>query len=81
MIRAAGQLVDKGIAEPILVGDRDSIGRTSNALVWSRDLSVVDPDVADLDAYAERLHDLRKRNGITRREADELIRTATTSGA
>jgi len=72
-IRAAQQLIDQGIAEPILIGDQEGIWETMERLGLSFEPEIVDPNEANLDSYAERLHELRAREGITRREADELI--------
>ncbi|WP_075937924.1 phosphate acyltransferase [Halosegnis longus] len=74
IIRAAYQLQDEGIAEPILVGDADQIHRTAAELGLAFDPEIVDPTSDHLDPYAERLHELRKRDGVTRNEADSLIR-------
>ncbi|MFB6118750.1 NADP-dependent malic enzyme [Halosegnis sp.] len=73
MIRAAYQLTEQGIAEPVLVGDREGIRRTADRLGLDFAPEVVDPSEANLAPYAERLHELRQRKGITRREADELV--------
>ncbi|MWG34208.1 NADP-dependent malic enzyme [Halomarina oriensis] len=75
MIRAAAQVIEQGIAHPILLGDRDVIEATADALGLEFDdsLDIVDPEEADLECYADRLHELRKRKGVTRREASELI--------
>jgi len=72
-IRAAQQLIDQGIAEPILIGDQEGIWETMERLGLSFEPEIIDPNEANLDSYAERLHELRAREGITRREADELI--------
>jgi len=74
IIRAAYQLQDEGIAEPILVGDADQIHRRAAELGLAFDPEIVDPTSDHLDPYAERLHELRKRDGVTRNEADSLIR-------
>jgi len=73
MIRAAYQLVDQGIAEPILIGDRDEIWAETEELGLDFDPEIVDPEEGNLDPYAERLYELRQRSGVTRREAEELI--------
>jgi malate dehydrogenase (oxaloacetate-decarboxylating)(NADP+) len=73
MIRAAYQLTDQGIAEPILLGDREEIWAQMEELGLNFEPEVVDPDADNLDPYADRLHDLRKRHGLTRREAEDLI--------
>jgi len=77
MIRAAYQLSEQGIAEPVLLGDADEIGRTADALGLSFTPEIVDPTERDVSAYGDRLHELRKRKGITRREANELVRRDT----
>ena len=74
MIRAAYQLVEQGIAEPVLIGDADRIESTRRKFGLEFDPVVVDPETADVADYADRLYELRRRKGVTRREADELIR-------
>lgn len=81
MIRAAYQLVDRGIAEPVLLGDRDRIETICETLGLSFDPEVVDPVESDLDEYADQLYELRKRNGVTRREADGLVKDSNYLGS
>ncbi|KAA9396903.1 NADP-dependent malic enzyme [Haloarcula sp. CBA1130] len=81
MIRAAYQLVEQGIAEPILIGDADRIESTRRKFGLEFDPVVVDPETADVADYADRLYELRQRKGITRREADELIRDGNYLGS
>ncbi|MDS0295411.1 NADP-dependent malic enzyme, partial [Halogeometricum luteum] len=75
MIRAAARMRTEGIAEPLLVGDRERI----ESVVAERGLdfspSVVDPSADAMDEYAERLYKKRRRKGLTRREAAELVST------
>jgi malate dehydrogenase (oxaloacetate-decarboxylating)(NADP+) len=73
MIRAAYQLAEQGIAEPVLVGDADEVARTADELGLDFEPEVVDPSTANLAPYAERLYELRQRKGVTRREAEELV--------
>jgi len=73
MIRAAYQLTDQGIAEPVLIGDGDDIRRTAAELGLDFEPEVVDPEAGNLDPYADRLYELRQRKGITRNEAAELV--------
>jgi len=75
MIRAAHQLVEEGIAEPLLVGSTDVIDERVASLDLEFEPTVVDPAEAELDRYADRLHELRRRKGMTRREASERVRT------
>jgi len=72
-IRAAYQLIDQRIAQPILLGDQQEIWETMDRLGLSFEPQIVDPDEANLDPYADRLYDLRKRDGVTRREAEEMV--------
>ena len=81
MIRAAYQLVEQGIAEPILIGDRERIWAIRETLALDFDPEIVDPNEGNLEPYAERLYDLRKRKGITRREADELVQDGNYLGS
>ncbi|MWV39725.1 NADP-dependent malic enzyme [Natrialba sp. INN-245] len=73
MIRAAYQIQEQGIAAPILIGDESEIRRTAANLGLDFQPQVADPTVGDYEAYADRLHELRQRKGITRTEAGELI--------
>ncbi|WP_276272567.1 NADP-dependent malic enzyme [Haloarcula litorea] len=81
MIRAAYQLVEQGIAEPVLLGDADEIEQTRRKFGLEFDPVVVDPETADVDAYADRLYELRQRKGVTRREAEELVRDGNYLGS
>ncbi|PSQ32852.1 NADP-dependent malic enzyme [Halobacteriales archaeon QS_9_70_65] len=73
LVRAAFQLVDQGIAEPVLIGDRQEIWAHADRLGLEFEPEIVDPEAESLEPYADRLHELRKRDGVTRREAAELI--------
>ena len=73
MIRAAYQLVEGGIAEPILVGDKRSIWEQSADLGLDFEPEIVDPVDDELSPYADRLYELRRRKGVTRREAEGLV--------
>jgi malate dehydrogenase (oxaloacetate-decarboxylating)(NADP+) len=81
MIRAAYQLVDQGIARPLLLGDRDRITAIVETLGLTFEPDILDPDESDLERYADRLYELRQRKGVTRREAGELIRDGNYLGS
>jgi len=81
MVRAAYQLLDQGIAEPVLVGDRDRIWEQSQRLGLDFEPEIVDPEEGNLEAYADRLYELRKRKGVTRREAGELVQDGNYLGS
>jgi malate dehydrogenase (oxaloacetate-decarboxylating)(NADP+) len=73
MIRAAYQLVEEGIAEPILVGDKRSIWEQSADLGLDFEPEIVDPVDDELSPYADRLYELRRRKGVSRREAEGMV--------
>ncbi|ELY85773.1 NADP-dependent malic enzyme [Natrinema altunense] len=77
IVRAASQMVERGIAEPILIGDEDEIRSTVANLGLELDPTVVDPESGDYEAYTDHLYERRKRKGITRREAESMIRDDT----
>jgi malate dehydrogenase (oxaloacetate-decarboxylating)(NADP+) len=81
MIRAAYQLVEQGIAEPVLLGDAETIEATRRRFGLEFDPVIVDPETADIEAYADRLYELRQREGVTRREAKELLRNGNYLGS
>jgi malate dehydrogenase (oxaloacetate-decarboxylating)(NADP+) len=80
-VRAAYQLVDEGIAKPVLVGDRQRIWATADRLGLDFDPEIVDPDRDHLDPYIDRLHELRRRKGVTRAEAEDLMRDGNYLGS
>ncbi|WP_276254180.1 NADP-dependent malic enzyme [Halomontanus rarus] len=73
MIRAAYQLQEQGIAEPVLIGEENEIKRTAANLGLEFQPEVADPTAGAYEEYAERLYELRQRKGITRSEAGELV--------
>ncbi|MFB6069096.1 MAG: NADP-dependent malic enzyme [Halobacterium sp.] len=73
MIRAAYQMTEEGIAEPVLLGDRDTITGVVDGLGLDFDPEIVDPDEGDHGEYAETLYEIRKRKGITESEAKSLV--------
>jgi malate dehydrogenase (oxaloacetate-decarboxylating)(NADP+) len=74
MVRAAFQLQDQGLAEPVLIGDPDEVEAVRTDLGLEFDPEVVNPHECDCtDDYAEVLYQKRKRKGITRTEADDLV--------
>lgn len=74
IIRAAHQIAEQGIANPVLIGDHDAVRETMDDLGLDFDPEIVDPDETDLEPYADRLYELRQRKGVTRTEAEDLLR-------
>ncbi len=81
MVRAAYQMVDDGIAHPVLIGDRNDIWKTADRLGLDFDPEIIDPDEDHLEPYADRLYELRKRKGMTRSEAHDRIQDGNYLGS
>jgi malate dehydrogenase (oxaloacetate-decarboxylating)(NADP+) len=77
MIRAAYQLAEEGIANPVLLGDRDTIRGTVKGLGLDFEPEVIDPDEGRYEEYATHLYEGRRRKGMTRNEARDLVRKNT----
>jgi malate dehydrogenase (oxaloacetate-decarboxylating)(NADP+) len=75
MIRAAHQLVEEGLAKPILLGDEQVIRRRADALQMTlNSIKVIDPRTSPKRGYyAHRLYELRARKGVTLTEAEALV--------
>jgi len=76
ILRAAYQLVEQDIARPVLVGNRALVQETVSDLGLDFDPEVVDPGIGEYADYADRLYELRQRKGVTRSEAEDLIRNS-----
>lgn len=83
ILRAAQILLDEGIAEPILIGDEEKVARIAQDLHLHLDKArVIHPVHAPhAAAYAEELYRVRQRKGVTRKEAEALIRNPNMFGA
>jgi malate dehydrogenase (oxaloacetate-decarboxylating)(NADP+) len=83
ILRACQILVDEKIALPILLGDECKIReRMSELRLHADGVQVIDPAKSGmLPVYLEELYRLRQRKGITRKEAEELIRSRTIFGS
>jgi len=73
MIRAANQMEEEGIAEPVLIGDTFTIADRIEELGLDYDPDIFDPTREDTTGLGDHLHRLRKRKGITHSEALELV--------
>ena len=76
IVKAARILADEGIAQPVLLGDVDTIRRhADDAGVTLEDVELANPRVSpDVETYAQRLWEARRRRGITLREARSRVR-------
>src|SRR5690349_10674782 len=75
ILRASRILADEGIARPILLGDLDAIRRQADdASLTLEDIELMNPRSApDRDKLAEELWQLRRRRGMTLREAKARV--------
>jgi malate dehydrogenase (oxaloacetate-decarboxylating)(NADP+) len=74
IIRAAAQVLDEGIARPILIGRPDIISEKIKLLSLNFKPEVVDPDRFDkLEKYSEAYYQLRQRKGLTLTHANKMI--------
>ena len=75
ILRASRILADEGIARPILLGDLDAIRRQADdGSLTLEDVELVNPRTAtDRDQLAQELWQLRRRRGMTLREAKNRV--------
>lgn len=75
VLRASQIILDEEIAQPILLGDREVIKEKITML--DLDLSgveIIDPIHAQkFDEYVSKFYDMRKRKGVTQKDARNLI--------
>ncbi len=78
VIRAAAALAEDRIAQPILLGDPVLIRSRAEALRLALDrVEIISPRQATcFDAYAQALHRLRQRKGLTLTGARQLLKRA-----
>jgi malate dehydrogenase (oxaloacetate-decarboxylating)(NADP+) len=85
VLRAAQIVVDEGFAHPVLLGSKAEILDAAAELDLHLDdaaLTIIDPTSSPRAAtYAERLHALRRRKGITLAAAREMVTRPTIYGA
>jgi malate dehydrogenase (oxaloacetate-decarboxylating)(NADP+) len=76
LLRAVQQIVEVGIAKPVLLGRAPEIEAMCEemSLDLMSKVEIVDPRTAsNRQAYAERLYELRQRKGVTQSAASALI--------
>jgi len=83
MIRAAHQLVEEGLARPILLGDEKEIRRKAEEMqLGLKNIEIIDPRTSEKRTrYAQRLYELRCRKGVAYTEAREMIAKPNYFGA
>ena len=77
IVRAAKILIDEGIAEPILLGrEADLRVHLEQLDLELSDLTVIDVEKSDkMESYAQRLHEIRRRHGVTLTDAKNLLKS------
>ncbi len=74
VLQAAKQAAESGIAHIIMAGNEQAVKERLHGFA-SAGLTVIDPDLYSKTAvYAQKLYELRKHKGVSREEADRLIR-------
>jgi malate dehydrogenase (oxaloacetate-decarboxylating)(NADP+) len=76
ILRAARTLVEEGIAHPILLARRERIeDKLAELGLGPEDVTVIYASESDgLEDYARRLHERRRRHGVTMEDARKLVR-------
>ena len=79
IIKAASHCAREGICKPILLGQVRRIKAAINDLALEFDCEIIDPryDSRRRGVYAEELHEIRGRRGISKLDAVELLKQST----
>ena len=79
VIKAASQCISEGICEPILLGNIDRIGAVKEELGLNFDCEEIDVryDPRRRGSYAQELHNIRGRKGVTLEDATRLMKNST----
>ena len=85
VLRSAQIVYEEGIAEPILLGNRDDILALKKELEFDAEVTIIDPKSEDAKdkrtAYALRFFETRKRHGVTMYGAKTKMRERNYFGA
>jgi malate dehydrogenase (oxaloacetate-decarboxylating)(NADP+) len=76
LLRAVQQIVDEGIAIPVLLGRRSEIQAMCDEMsldLLQHGAEVIDPRNESHHAYVERLYEIRQRKGLTKFAAQTLL--------
>lgn len=80
IIRAAYQVKEEGIAEPILLGSKESITTQIAELGLEFEPTIINPRDTDNQVYIDEFRRLRDRRGVTRARATTMMRSRTNYG-
>lgn len=75
MVEASAKIVADGLATVVLLGNADTLNAKATEMGVSLDgVTLIDPKTSDLlDGYADELVELRKKKGLTKEQAVELL--------
>jgi phosphate acetyltransferase len=75
MVEASGKIVADGLAKVVLLGNVDALNAKAAEMGVSLDgVTLIDPKTSDLlDGYADELVELRKKKGLSKEQAIELL--------
>ena len=75
MVEASAQIVAAGLAKVVLLGNVENLQKKASELGVSLEgVTLIDPKTADLlDTYADKLVEIRKKKGLTKPQALELL--------
>jgi len=76
LLRAVQQIVEEGIANPVLLGRQLEIEQMCHEMsldLLTRGVEIVDPRVENNERYTRRLYELRQRKGLTAAAAQVLL--------
>ncbi len=75
MVEAAAQIVSEGLAYPVLLGDIAKLqSKAAELKVSLEGVRLIDPKYSDLlDSYADELVEIRKKKGLSKEQAIELL--------
>ncbi|MBS64853.1 MAG: NADP-dependent malic enzyme [Euryarchaeota archaeon] len=79
IIKAASQCISEGICEPILLGQLERIEAVKEEMGLDFECETIDVryDPRRRTTYANELHNLRGRKGLTREDAVRMLKSAT----
>ncbi|MEA2030830.1 MAG: phosphate acetyltransferase [candidate division Zixibacteria bacterium] len=82
ILRAAHQVVDEGLAKPIVLGNPEAIKAIAKENEIKLDgIEIIDPATSSKRSeYSEKYYEKRNRKGITREKADEAMNNRTYFG-
>ena len=80
IIRAAFQVKEEGIADPILLANPDEVKRTINELGLDFSPEVIEPRRIDNPDYVNAYLEIRARKGVSRARAESMIQGRTHYG-